>query len=313
MNAWPESKPSERGTGFRHEPDPSGVRMNHSAEPTASGPGMTSGREPDTSGRKTPMAAGREAAGRVWLVGAGPGAADLLTVRAIRAIRGAGVLLVDDLVGPEVLRYARRSARVVHVGKRGGCRSTPQAFIEQLMLREAQAGERVVRLKGGDPTIFGRGGEEAEFLRAHGVEVEIVPGITAGLAAAGALGAPLTHRAHAHGVIFVTGHAKDEAAALDWGALGAAAAQGLTLVVYMGVAQAAALQAGLRRALPGATPVGIAQNASRPEQRVAHTTLDGLLRTLAEQRLGSPAILIVGDVLRGAAALHHEMPIQAAA
>ena len=251
--------------------------------------------------------------GRVWLVGAGPGAADLLTLRAIRAIRSATVLLVDDLVGPEVLRYARRRARVVQVGKRGGCRSTPQAFIEQLMLREALAGERVVRLKGGDPTIFGRGGEEAEFLRARGVAVEIVPGITAGLAAAGALGAPLTHRERAHGVIFVTGHAKDEGAALDWSALGAAAAQGLTLVVYMGVAQAAALQDGLLQALPAATPVGIAQSASRPEQRVAHTTLGGLVRTLAEQGLGSPAILIVGDVLRGAAALREEAPAQAAA
>ena len=182
---------------------------------------------PDTSGTS----------GSVSLVGAGPGDADLLTLRAIRAIRRASVLLVDDLVGPDVLRYARRAARVIHVGKRGGCRSTPQAFIEQLMLREAQAGERVVRLKGGDPTIFGRGGEEAEFLRRHGVAVDIVPGITAGLAAAGALGVPLTHREHAHGVLFVTGHAKDEGAPLDWSVLGAAAAQGLTLVIYMGVAQ----------------------------------------------------------------------------
>ena len=124
---------------------------------------------PDTSGTS----------GSVSLVGAGPGDADLLTLRAIRAIRRASVLLVDDLVGPDVLRHARRTARVIHVGKRGGCRSTPQAFIEQLMLREAQAGERVVRLKGGDPTIFGRGGEEAEFLRRHGVAVDIVPGITA--------------------------------------------------------------------------------------------------------------------------------------
>ena len=251
---------------------------------------------PDTSGTS----------GSVSLVGAGPGDADLLTLRAIRAIRRASVLLVDDLVGPDVLRHARRTARVIHVGKRGGCRSTPQAFIEQLMLREAQAGERVVRLKGGDPTIFGRGGEEAEFLRRHGVAVDIVPGITAGLAAAGALGVALTHREHAHGVLFVTGHAKDEGAPLDWSVLGAAAAQGLTLVIYMGVAQAARLQAGLLQALPAATPVGIVQHASRPQQRVARSTLGALVRTLADEGLGSPAILIVGDVVRGAVALHGE-------
>jgi uroporphyrin-III C-methyltransferase len=241
--------------------------------------------------------------GRVWLVGAGPGDPELLTLKAVRAIRGATVLLVDDLVGDGVLRYARKSARIVQVGKRGGCRSTPQVFIEQLMLREALAGERVVRLKGGDPFVFGRGGEEAETLRAHGVEVEVVNGITAGLAAATALGAPLTHREHAHGVMFVTGHAKEGAAALDWGVLGAAAAQGLTLVVYMGVAQAATLQAGLKRALPGSTPLAIVQSASRPEQRHAVTTLDGLLDTLASEQLGSPSVLIVGEVLRGLAAL----------
>ena len=119
--------------------------------------------------------------GRVALVGAGPGDPELLTLRAIRTIRRATVLLVDDLVGAHVLRYARRSARVVHVGKRGGCRSTPQAFIERLMVTEARHGEFVVRLKGGDPFVFGRGGEEVERLRALGIEVEVVHGITAGL------------------------------------------------------------------------------------------------------------------------------------
>ena len=250
------------------------------------------------------MNARPETTPKVWLVGAGPGDPELLTLKAVRAIRGATVLLVDDLVAGGVLKYARKSARIVHVGKRGGCRSTPQAFIEQLMLREALAGERVVRLKGGDPFVFGRGGEEAETLRAHGVEVEVVNGITAGLAAATALGAPLTHREHAHGVMFVTGHAKEDGPALDWAVLGAAAAQGLTLVVYMGVAQAATLQAGLRRALPGCTPLAIVQSASRPEQRHAVTTLGGLLDTLARERLGSPAVLIVGEVLRGLGALN---------
>lgn len=239
----------------------------------------------------------------VWLVGAGPGDPELLTLKAVRAIRGATVLLVDDLVGDAVLRYARRSARIVHVGKRGGCRSTPQAFIEQLMLREALAGERVVRLKGGDPFIFGRGGEEAAALRAHGLRVEVVNGITAGLAAATSLGAPLTHRDHAHGVMLVTGHAKDEDASLDWRVLGAAAAQGLTLVIYMGVSQAARLQAGLLDALPAGTPLAIVQHASTAQQRSALTTLGGLLDTLEREGLGSPAVLIVGDVLRGLAQL----------
>ena len=235
----------------------------------------------------------------VWLVGAGPGDPELLTLKAVRAIRAATVLLVDDLVGDAVLRYARRSARIVHVGKRGGCRSTPQAFIEQLMLREALAGERVVRLKGGDPFIFGRGGEEAASLRAHGVHVEVVNGITAGLAAATSIGAPLTHRDHAHGVMLVTGHAKDESTTLDWRVLGAAAAQGLTLVIYMGVSQAGRLQSGLLEALPAGTPLAIVQDASTAQQRSALTTLGGLLDTLAREGLGSPAVLIVGDVLRG--------------
>jgi uroporphyrin-III C-methyltransferase len=239
----------------------------------------------------------------IALVGAGPGDPELLTVKAIRAIRRATVLLVDDLVGDGVLRYARRSARIVHVGKRGGCRSTPQAFIEKLMEVEARKGERVVRLKGGDPIVFGRGGEEAEHLRAQGIEVEVINGITSGLAAATSLGVPLTHRDHAHGVIFVTGHAKDEQSRLDWAQLAAAAAQGLTLVIYMGVLQAAGIEEGLLRGLPGHTPLAIVQHASQPRQRHAVTTLERLQSTLRDEGLGSPAIIIVGDVLHGLAAL----------
>ncbi len=239
------------------------------------------------------------AAGRVTLVGAGPGDPELLTLKAIRAIRAATVLLVDDLVGDGVLRYARRSSRVVHVGKRGGCASTPQAFIEKLMAAEALKGERVVRLKGGDPFVFGRGGEEAEHLRAQGIDVEVVNGITAGLAAATSLGVPLTHRAHAHGVMLVTGHARGEDAALHWPTLAAAAAQGLTLVIYMGVARIDALQQGLLAALPGSTPVAVVQHASLPAQREAVGTLGGLADLVREHHLGSPAIVIVGDVLRG--------------
>jgi uroporphyrin-III C-methyltransferase len=240
--------------------------------------------------------------GSVTLVGAGPGDPELLTLKAIRAIRAATVLLVDDLVGDGVLRYARRSARIVHVGKRGGCASTPQAFIEKLMAAEALRGERVVRLKGGDPFVFGRGGEEAEHLQAQGITVEVVNGITAGLAAATSLGVPLTHREHAHGVMLVTGHARGEDAVLHWPTLAAAAAQGLTLVVYMGVTTVHELQHGLLGALPDHTPVAVVQHASLPHQREAVGTLAGLADLVRSHGLASPAIIIVGDVLRG---LHH--------
>ena len=237
--------------------------------------------------------------GCVALVGAGPGDADLLTLKAVRTIRRATVVLADDLVSDAVLRFVRRSARVVHVGKRGGCASTPQAFIEKLMASEALKGERVVRLKGGDPFIFGRGGEEAEHLRAQGIEVEIVNGITSGLAAATALGAPLTHRDHAHGVIFVTAHSREGGALLDWQTLGAAAAQGLTLVIYMGVAAIEAVQSGLLQSMPAQTPAAVVQSVSLPHQRHAVCTLATLAKSTRDEALASPSIIIVGNVLQG--------------
>lgn len=234
----------------------------------------------------------------VQLVGAGPGDPELLTVKAIKAIRSATVLLVDDLVGPGVLRYARRSARIVHVGKRGGCASTPQSFIEKLMAAEALKGERVVRLKGGDPFVFGRGGEEAKHLRAQGIHVEVINGITSGLAAAATLGAPLTHREHAHGVMFVTGHGRSDDDTLHWPTLAAAATQGITLVIYMGVSTVEALQQGLLEGLAPGTPVALVQRASLPAERQWHTTLGALADVVRREGVGSPAIIIVGDVLR---------------
>ncbi len=251
--------------------------------------------------------------GTVALVGAGPGDPELLTLKAVRAIRRATVLLVDDLVGDGVLRYARRSARIVHVGKRGGCKSTPQAFIQKLMLTEALRGERVVRLKGGDPMVFGRGGEEAEELRAYGIDVEIINGITAGLAAATALGVGLTHRDHAHGVIFVTGHARADGSPLHWPTLAACAAQGLTLVIYMGVASVEALQSGLLCALGAGTPAAVLQDASLATQRHAVCTLGTLAATVSAEGLASPAIIIVGDVLSGLAQLAEQAPAHRAA
>ncbi|MEW6464655.1 MAG: uroporphyrinogen-III C-methyltransferase [Pseudomonadota bacterium] len=243
------------------------------------------------------------APGTVTLVGAGPGDPELLTVKAVRAIGAATVLLVDDLVGDGVLAHASHTARIVHVGKRGGCRSTSQAFIERLMIAAARAGEVVVRLKGGDPFILGRGGEEVEHLRAAGIEVQVINGITAGLAAATALGVPLTHRDHAHGVVFVTGHAKPGDAGTDWAQLAATAHQArLTLVIYMGIAGIASIHSGLLRGLPAHTPVAVVHSASLPAQRHALGTLAGLRDLLAREGLGSPAVIVVGDVLQGLAA-----------
>jgi uroporphyrin-III C-methyltransferase len=253
--------------------------------------------------------------GSVSLVGAGPGDPELLTLAAVRAIRRATVLLVDDLVSDGVLRYARRSARIVHVGKRGsGCTpvtrgrlgaqpSTPQTFILKLMVAEARRGETVVRLKGGDPFVFGRGGEEAEALRAEGIAVQVVNGISSGLAAATALGVPWTHRAHAHGVLLVTGHAREPAAELHWPTLASAAAQGLTLVVYMGVQRLADIQAGLLAALPAHTPAALVQSVSTAAEQRLLTTLDALVDDASAAGIASPAILIIGNVLKGCMAV----------
>ena len=238
--------------------------------------------------------------GSVTLVGAGPGDPDLLTLKAVKAIASATVLLVDDLVNDAVLAHAAPGVRVVYVGKRGGCASTPQAFIEKLMVSEAQRGERVVRLKGGDPFIFGRGGEEVEALQAAGIAVQVVNGITSGLAALTSLNVPLTHREHAHGVVFVTGHAKPGDSGTDWVALAHSARQAkLTLVIYMGVSGAAAIERALLQGLSGNTPVAIIQNASLPTQRQALATLRTLHATLGCEGMGSPSVIVVGDVLRG--------------
>jgi uroporphyrin-III C-methyltransferase len=248
--------------------------------------------------------------GTVTLVGAGPGDPELLTIKASRAIAAATVLLVDDLVGDGVLEYASPQARIVHVGKRGGCKSTPQAFIEKLMIMAAREGEVVVRLKGGDPFIFGRGGEEVEHLRAEGIEVQVINGITAGLAGLSSLGAPLTHRDHAHGVVFITGHAKPGDTGTDWQQLAATARDAkLTLVIYMGVAGAAQIQADLLTGLPASTPLAIVQHATLPQQRHAVTTLGELTHTLACEALGSPAVIVVGDVVRGVSAIGMDTPV----
>ncbi|MGC8116393.1 uroporphyrinogen-III C-methyltransferase [Metapseudomonas otitidis] len=235
--------------------------------------------------------------GKVWLVGAGPGDPELLTLKAARVLGAADVVMIDDLVNTALLVHCP-GARVVRVGKRGGCRSTPQAFIHRLMLRYARQGRCVVRLKGGDPCIFGRGGEEAAWLAERGVDCELVNGITAGLAGATACGIPLTLRGVSRGVTLVTAHTQDDSEP-EWAAL---AASGTTLVVYMGVARLAALQAGLLAGgmAPG-MPLAMIENASLPEQRERRSTLATLLQDASAFRLSSPAILVIGEVAAEAA------------
>lgn len=229
---------------------------------------------------------------KVWLVGAGPGDPELLTLKAVKALQQAEIVMIDDLVNPAVLEHCP-GARVVPVGKRGGCRSTPQAFIHRLMLRYARQGKCVVRLKGGDPCIFGRGSEEADWLAEHGIAVEMVNGITAGLAGATNCGIPLTLRGVARGVTLVTAHTQDDSS-LNWQAL---AQGGTTLVVYMGVAKLAevrdSLLAGGMRA---DMPVAMIENASLPQQRECRSTLAAMQQAATDFALKSPAILVIGEV-----------------
>ncbi|MFH6597361.1 uroporphyrinogen-III C-methyltransferase [Ectopseudomonas khazarica] len=236
---------------------------------------------------------------KVWLVGAGPGDPELLTLKAVKALRQAEIVLIDDLVNPAVLEHSH-AARIIPVGKRGGCRSTPQAFIHRLMLRYARQGKCVVRLKGGDPCIFGRGSEEAEWLAARGIEVEIVNGITAGLAGATSCGIPLTLRGTARGVTLLTAHTQDDSA-LNWAAL---AQSGTTLVIYMGVAKLADIRAGLLAGgMPGEMPVAMIESASLPQQRECRSRLASILDDAAAFALKSPAILVIGEVVQQRATL----------
>lgn len=253
--------------------------------------------------------------GSITLVGAGPGDPELLTLKAAKAIAAASVILVDDLVSEGVLAHAAPAARITYVGKRGGCgKSTPQATIERLMLEAVRAGENVVRLKGGDPFIFGRGGEEVQSLRRAGIEPVVLNGVTAGLAALTSLGAPLTHREHAQGVVFVTGHPQKNGPGVDWARLALAARElRLTLVIYMGIRSAARIQAGLLQGLPAATPVAVVERASLPAQRQCLTELGSLTAALQRHGLGSPAIVVVGDVVRGVAAAHQHPALAHAA
>jgi uroporphyrin-III C-methyltransferase len=250
------------------------------------------------------------AAGKVWLVGAGPGDPDLLTVKALRLLQSADVVVHDRLTPPALIALARPDARLIDVGKRKSRHTLPQDGINQLLVALAREGLEVVRLKGGDPFMFGRGGEELLALREAGIEAEVVPGVTAALAAAAGAGVPLTHRGLAQAVTFVTGHAavKDGEAGepdLDWTVL---SRPNHTVVVYMGLSTAAMLAARLIGAgRAAATPVLIVENASRADERRVLTRLAELPKAAAG--LDGPALLVIGEV----AALAQVEPIIASA
>ncbi len=235
----------------------------------------------------------RTAPGTVYLVGAGPGDPDLLTLRAARLIMNARLIVHDGLVAPEILALAPASARLISVAKRRARHTMPQAEIDALLVREALAGNDVVRVKGGDPFVFGRGGEEAEACRAAGVRMEVVPGVSAALGAAAAAQIPLTHRNAASAVTFVAGQCKG-LTEQDWSGL---AGRGRTLVIYMGVATAEGIADKLiADGLAPAMPVAVIENATRPEMRVLRAPIAGLAALVERERVKSPAVIVVGEV-----------------
>ena len=234
--------------------------------------------------------------GSVALVGAGPGDPELLTLKALRLIQEADVIIHDALVDPRVLEYTRRDAEFFDVGKRGGKCSTPQPKSNDLMRENALAGKRVIRLKGGDPLMFGRGGEELEFLRSHGIDYSVVPGITAASGCAAYAGIPLTHRDHAQSVHLITAHGKSSIDRLDWASL---ARERQTLAFYMAVSRLETVQNKLLHHGRGAqTPIAIVENGSRPEQRILTGTLSELTELATTHQVRSPAMLYIGEVTR---------------
>jgi len=240
--------------------------------------------------------------GHVVLVGAGPGNAGLMTLQGLRALQEADVIVHDRLVSPEVLDLARRDAARFDVGKFVGGGGATQEEINELLVEHAQRGEYVVRLKGGDSFVFGRGGEEIDFLRTHGVSFEVIPGITAAIAAGAYSGVPLTDRRHAQAVRFLTGNSDEQLAQFNFSDL---AAGRETLAFYMSVGRLAPLRDKLLLSgVPGVTPVVFIENASRSEQRVITSTVESMHRDAVMQQLKAPAMLIIGGVASTAAQLH---------
>lgn len=234
--------------------------------------------------------------GKVWLVGAGPGAADLLTLKAARLLAHAQLVLYDCLVGDGVLDLVSRGARRIYVGKRDGHHAVPQDEINELLVRLAREGNDVVRLKGGDPYVFGRGGEEAEALADAGIDFEVVPGVTAAQGMGAYAGIPLTHRDHASGVVFVTGHGRDAESQPDWAAL---ARPRQTVVFYMGVASIARIcREMVAHGLRADTPAAVVEQVTLPQQRVVQGTLLTLPALAVAQAVRAPALVVVGEVVR---------------
>ncbi|GIU19011.1 uroporphyrin-III C-methyltransferase [Shewanella colwelliana] len=233
--------------------------------------------------------------GKVWLVGAGPGDVELLTLKAYRILKKADVVLYDALVSDEIMALVPQDAEKIAVGKRAGKHSAAQDEINQLLVTKAFTRKNVVRLKGGDPFIFGRGGEELETLVDAGVEFEVIPGITAASGTSAYAGIPLTHRDYAQGVSFITGHCKLESRPMDWD--GYANKQN-TLVIYMGILNANIIQAGLMGAGRAAdTPVAIVSKATTASQQCFIGTLGELEQLAASPALQMPALMIIGEVV----------------
>jgi uroporphyrin-III C-methyltransferase len=234
--------------------------------------------------------------GFVWLVGAGPGAADLITLRGLRLLQAAEAVVYDDLASRELLQHCPPGCEHHAVGKRAGHHSATQAEINALLVSLGAAGRKVVRLKGGDPMIFGRAGEELEALRAAGIPFEIVPGVTAATAAAASLGLPLTHRDCSSAVVFVTGHqCAANTGGLDWGALTRLRA---TLCFYMGVRRLPEIVHNLfQHGMKADTPLALISEATQPTQRITITTL-GEAAAIAPEKITQPALVVVGEVVR---------------
>lgn len=234
------------------------------------------------------------APGWVWLCGAGPGDPGLLTIHAVNALRQADVVVYDALVSKDILSWARPEAEMIYAGKRGGKPSAKQADISLQLIDLAREGRRVLRLKGGDPFVFGRGGEEAQTLIQHGINIRIVPGISAGIGGLAYAGIPVTHRDVNQAVTFITGHDQtgETPSSLDWSALARGAG---VLVFYMGMKHAPQIEAGLIGAgLAGDTPVAIVSNATTLDQKVLETQLDVMTQDIARSGMEPPAIICVG-------------------